>query len=75
MNAYGINGNLLKLFESHLSDRKQKSGYLKSSSKLCNISAGISQGSVLGPLLFTTYINDIKGKKVSKHKGNWNKEK
>ena len=57
---YGIRGVSHKLFSNFLHNRMQctKIGAFKSSYKM--ISCGVPQGSVLSPLLFLIYINDIK---------------
>ena len=59
MEHYGIRGTLLKWFESYLTDRKQFVYHNGESSSLKSISCGVPQGSVLGPLLFLIYVNDI----------------
>ena len=55
----GINGKLLLLISNYLSNRKQKVIVNSSSSSLQVVTAGVPQGSVLGPLLFLIYVNDI----------------
>ena len=65
MKAYGITGNLINWFKSYLKARRQKVVIKNNSSAYCEISAGVPQGSVLGPLLFIIYINDIADKLIS----------
>lgn len=59
MEKLGIKGNLLSWFRSYLSNRKQKVVLGGSASDLRILSCGVPQGSVLGPLRFFIYVNDI----------------
>ena len=56
---YGVDCLSLKWFRSYLSDRKQQTLIYKAQSDFCNTTCGIPQGSIIGHLLFTIYINDL----------------
>ena len=55
----GIGGTLLSWFRNYLEDRKQKVVVEGAESSEREILAGVPQGSILGPILFILYVNDI----------------
>ena len=66
LQSVGVEGNLLCWMRHYLTGRTQRVCIDGAASEQCDVTSGVPQGSVIGPLMFIIYINDI-GNKITQN--------
>ena len=70
LKAYGINGDVLQWLSNFLMGRHQRVVLNSEASEWVEVKSGVPQGSILGPLLFSLYINKP-ADDITKYKTKW----